>query len=47
MRQKFVRVDTKKEAGYECPWSSKIVKVVDGYMCFESLSDYGTWKNQK
>jgi hypothetical protein len=38
---------TLKTAKKQCPWASKIVKVDGGYMCFESLQDYETWRNQK
>lgn len=31
----------------QCFWASKFTKVVGGYMCFESVSDYETWKKQK
>ena len=47
MRQEFVKTKTRKKASDQCPWASKIVKVVDGYMCFESITDYDTWCNQK
>ena len=30
-----------------CPWACKIVKVIDGYKCFESWEDLKIWKNQK
>ena len=29
------------------PWASKIVKVCGGYMGWESIDDYNTWKKQK
>ena len=40
--------DTKKEAkaAYDV-WGSKIVKVVGGWMVFESWEDYRIWKQQK
>lgn len=47
MRTQFVECESRKEAENECPWSSKIVKVFGGCMCFESVDDYETWKNQK
>lgn len=47
MRQQFVMAKTKKEALKKCPWAEKIVKVVDGYHCFESNQDYLVWKKQK
>ena len=47
MRTKFVRCNYRYQAQKECPWAEHIVKVCDGYMCFESTSDFSTWKNQK
>lgn len=47
MRTKFVACKTRKQASNECQWASKIVKVCEGYMCFESVADCNTWKNQK
>lgn len=37
---------TREEAKKECPWACKIIKVVGGYMCFESWADVEIWKNQ-
>ena len=31
----------------ECPQASKIVKVIGGYICFESITDYEIWESQK
>jgi hypothetical protein len=47
MKIKFIMTNKKSEAVEQCPWSSKIVKVHGGYLCFESLTDYTVWKNQK
>ena len=41
--QKMTRTMVQKLA----PWAAKIIKVDGGYMAFESLDDYKTWKNQK
>jgi hypothetical protein len=46
-RVQFVQAKTRKQAVAECPWAAKIVKVEGGYMCFESITDYETWRNQK
>ena len=46
MRQKFIE-GSRIEAENECPWAEKIEKVCGGYLCFESIDDYNTWKNQK
>ena len=47
MKQEFVETKNRKEAVDGCPWAAKIIKVVGGYMCFESNDDYNVWKNQK
>ena len=47
MRIKFVQTENAKDARKSCPWQSRIMKVCGGYMCFESIEDYKTWKNQK
>lgn len=47
MRQKFILTTKKSDALKECPWASKVVKVDSGYLAFESIEDYKTWKNQK
>lgn len=47
MTAKFIQAKTKKEAQEQAPWAYKIVKVDGGYMAFERVQDYETWKNQK
>lgn len=48
MRTKFVEgAMSSREARNECPWAAHTVKVVGGYMCFESHTDYAVWRNQK
>ena len=47
MRQQYCEVESKKEAEFMCPWACKIIKTEGGYLCFESLEDYYTWKDQK
>jgi hypothetical protein len=47
LRQQFIGVKTRKEAEQEATWAAKIVKVEGGYLAFESIADYKTWKNQK
>lgn len=47
MRQIFIEAKTREMAEKEAPWAAKIVKVEGGYMAFESIRDYETWKNQK
>jgi len=38
---------TAKEAREKASWASKVVKVEGGYIAFEFMTDYTTWKNQK
>jgi hypothetical protein len=47
MRREFLANVTRSVAIRTCPWAAKIVKVDGGYMAFESLDDYQTWKNQR
>lgn len=47
MRQEFIEVKTGKEAKGRAPWAAVIVKVEGGYMAFESVQDYETWRRQK
>lgn len=47
MKIKFVECKYRYQALKECPWASKIAKVVNGYHCFESSDEFKTWKNQK
>ena len=47
MRTQFVQTGSIKKAIDECPWQSRTLKVCGGYMCFESVDDFETAKNQK
>lgn len=31
----------------QCPWAAKIVRVEGGYMAFQSIEDWKTWKSQR
>jgi hypothetical protein len=44
MRQTFVEGGTRYLAGKACPWAAVIAKVEGGWLCFESVADYRTWK---
>ena len=44
---KLVEAKTAAEAKKLYPGAAKIKKVTGGYMIFESISEYETWKNQK
>ncbi len=43
----FVANTNRKQVVARYPEAAKIVKVEGGYMVFEFMSDYETWKNQK
>ena len=43
----FIQTDKRSEAVKERPEASKIVKADGGYMAFETIEEYETWKNQK
>ena len=47
MKTKFIETESRNKAKKACPWSTTIAKVCGGFMCFESVDDYKTWKNQK
>jgi hypothetical protein len=58
-KQFFPATNSGQATGVECyanvkevkqataSWADKIVKVDGGWLVFESVSDYETWKNQK
>lgn len=47
MRQIMVTVATRQAAQKAAPWAVKIVKVDGGYIAFESIQDYATWRKQR
>lgn len=47
MRQQVIECKSRAAAKRRAPWAAKIVKVCGGYMAFESVSDYVTWRQQK
>lgn len=47
VRTDFIECAYYYQAKNACSWASKIAKVLGGFMCFESVDDYKTWKNQK
>jgi len=47
MRTQFVEGPNRAYALKCCPWAAKIVRVDGGWMCFESVADYQTWKKQQ
>ena len=47
MKTQFIETESRYQAKKQCPWASRTAKVFGGFMCFESVDDYKTWKNQK
>jgi hypothetical protein len=47
MKELLEGCKTKKEALERASWASKVVKVEGGYIAFEFMTDFFTWKNQK
>ena len=47
MRTQFVETESRYKAKKQCPWASRTAKVCDGFMCFESITDFEIRKNQK
>jgi hypothetical protein len=43
----YIQTNKKNSAKIQCPWASKIAKVIGGFACFESIDDYKTWSKQK
>ena len=43
----FVACKSRKTAWRKCPWASFITKVEGGFMCYETVTDRATWRNQK
>lgn len=46
MRREFIACH-RSCARERCPWAAKIVKVEGGYLAFESLADWKTWRKQR
>lgn len=47
MRNEFVKCASRTTAKRRCPWASRIMAVCEGYICFESITDYLIAKRQK
>lgn len=47
MRTEMIQAATAAQARKLAPWAAALAKVDGGYMAFESLDDYATWKRQK
>lgn len=47
MKTQIVEVRSYHTAAKRMPWACKIAKVSNGFIGFESIADYRTWKKQK
>lgn len=47
MRQLFVQCQSRSTAKRRAPWAAIIAKVTGGFIAFESIDDYKTWKGQR
>jgi len=47
MRKEFIECASRSTARRRAPWAAVIAKVEGGFMAFESVADYATWKKQK
>ena len=47
MKTQSNKTKSRYQAKKACPWASRTAKVCGGFMCFESVTDYKIWKNQK
>lgn len=47
MRKQFIECKDRRTAMRKATWASKVTKVEGGYIAFESVADYETWKKQK
>lgn len=47
MRTEFIKCASRTTAKRRCPWASKTLKVCEGYIAFESITDYKIAKKQK
>jgi hypothetical protein len=46
VKVEFVEAVAKPEAFKACPWAIRAFKVGNGYICFESASEYRVWRDQ-
>jgi hypothetical protein len=45
--KRLIEAKTRKQTQSIATWASIIKKVTGGYMAFQYISDYDTWKNNK
>lgn len=47
MRRVFIRCASRNTAKRRATWAACIIKTEGGFLAFESMADYLTWKGQK
>lgn len=47
MRIEYVECKSRRTARNRCPWAAVISKVNGGFMAFESIFDWKTWRKQR
>ncbi len=47
MRREMIEAKSAKQARLMAPWAAVVAKVEGGYMAFESVADYATWRAQR
>jgi hypothetical protein len=47
MRREVIHCKSRSTAAKRCPWAAIIAKVEGGFIAFESVTDYETWRRQK
>lgn len=47
MRRTMIDCKSRTTARRSCPWAARIARVEGGWMAFESVADYATWRRQK
>jgi len=47
MRTQMIDCKSRSTAKRLAPWAAVLARVAGGYMAFESINDYRTWRNQK
>jgi len=46
MKRELIYLKTYNGAKRRCPWAAVIARIYGGFIAFESVADYNTWKNQ-
>jgi hypothetical protein len=47
MRVKVIVCKSRETAKKRAPWAAKLVKMIGGFVAFESMTDYDNWKRQR